>query len=542
MGALNSSGKILPARFGAARFGASRFGFHPGSIKPSATAPATSKPEYIWKNLVFPTGAWDEFIPVDPPPPDPDPGEDMCDQFFCIDDYGAIGDGADGNAETNSAAIALAIAAAGAGGVIFVPKGTYVIASEVVFTLAGQTLLGTSSGTATTAKGSTLRVKPGFTGPMFRTQVAAGDNGTMVRHLRFDATTGAGNVREPGVTCIIDIVQNEINKTYFDDVTMKGCTIGVRMTGTNYDSIYFNKMLCNDIDTGFDCSGTDGRLIVISNSRLTCKNRSILLGPDAGTGKWAFFKVENCQLNVSGAPSDVVMVRNAENVVFRDNWIEVDSGISTAPINAMIVLGTAGVSRPESVFIHGNRFQGNSVADYAVSVVNCSRPRVRDNYSLSLLARFIQSIDTGSFGQAQGNTTGGSGYVVTDATGWTFVQGNSTLADPQFPTPFRVRLPSTGAALGVQESADTDDRVAIRSDGLVRFGSGAAAFDVELSRKAANVLGLASGDVFRHQSGATGSRPNAASVGAGSEWFDTTLGIPIWSDGTDWVDATGAVV
>lgn len=39
---------------------------------------------------------------------------------------------------------------------------------------------------------------------------------------------------------------------------------------------------------------------------------------------------------------------------------------------------------------------------------------------------------------------------------------------------------------------------------------------------------------------ATGSRPSASTVGAGAMIFDTTLGQPIWSDGTNWVDATGA--
>jgi hypothetical protein len=41
---------------------------------------------------------------------------------------------------------------------------------------------------------------------------------------------------------------------------------------------------------------------------------------------------------------------------------------------------------------------------------------------------------------------------------------------------------------------------------------------------------------------ATGSRPTAATAGAGTMVFDTTLGKPIWSDGTNWKDATGATV
>jgi hypothetical protein len=41
---------------------------------------------------------------------------------------------------------------------------------------------------------------------------------------------------------------------------------------------------------------------------------------------------------------------------------------------------------------------------------------------------------------------------------------------------------------------------------------------------------------------ATGSRPSASTAGAGTMVFDSTLNKPIWSDGTNWRDATGTVV
>jgi len=40
----------------------------------------------------------------------------------------------------------------------------------------------------------------------------------------------------------------------------------------------------------------------------------------------------------------------------------------------------------------------------------------------------------------------------------------------------------------------------------------------------------------------TGSRPAAATAGVGAMIFDSTLGKPVWSDGTDWKDATGTTV
>lgn len=42
-------------------------------------------------------------------------------------------------------------------------------------------------------------------------------------------------------------------------------------------------------------------------------------------------------------------------------------------------------------------------------------------------------------------------------------------------------------------------------------------------------------------SGSTADRP-IASLAVGQYYFDTTLGIPIWYDGSGWVDATGSSV
>jgi hypothetical protein len=41
--------------------------------------------------------------------------------------------------------------------------------------------------------------------------------------------------------------------------------------------------------------------------------------------------------------------------------------------------------------------------------------------------------------------------------------------------------------------------------------------------------------------GDTASRPSTDLL-VGQQYFDTDLGIPIWWNGTDWVDATGTVV
>ena len=43
-----------------------------------------------------------------------------------------------------------------------------------------------------------------------------------------------------------------------------------------------------------------------------------------------------------------------------------------------------------------------------------------------------------------------------------------------------------------------------------------------------------------HRAGPTTDRPTGADLRPGRMYFDTTLGKPVWYDGADWVDATGA--
>lgn len=42
------------------------------------------------------------------------------------------------------------------------------------------------------------------------------------------------------------------------------------------------------------------------------------------------------------------------------------------------------------------------------------------------------------------------------------------------------------------------------------------------------------------ENGVTGNRPSSPAIG--QRYFDTTLGKPIWYNGTNWVDANGAIV
>jgi hypothetical protein len=90
----------------------------------------------------------------------------------------------------------------------------------------------------------------------------------------------------------------------------------------------------------------------------------------------------------------------------------------------------------------------------------------------------------------------------------------------------RQRSSSSGELMGLIAGPDADDqdpRLVYWIDGTERIES-------------------AAGSTFKTGKGATGSRPAAATVGAGAQWFDTTLGKPIWSTGSAWKDAAGNTV
>jgi hypothetical protein len=56
------------------------------------------------------------------------------------------------------------------------------------------------------------------------------------------------------------------------------------------------------------------------------------------------------------------------------------------------------------------------------------------------------------------------------------------------------------------------------------------------------VTGMQSHQTFATGKGLFSARPSASAVGQGAQWFATDKGKPIWSDGTNWLDANGAIV
>ena len=71
------------------------------------------------------------------------------------------------------------------------------------------------------------------------------------------------------------------------------------------------------------------------------------------------------------------------------------------------------------------------------------------------------------------------------------------------------------------------------------FGSGAASADVQLSRGAAKTLTQQSDNAFQTGKAAHGSLPVATAYPAGAQYYCSSDKQPLWSDGTNWVEADG---
>lgn len=100
--------------------------------------------------------------------------------------------------------------------------------------------------------------------------------------------------------------------------------------------------------------------------------------------------------------------------------------------------------------------------------------------------------------------------------------------------------PAGEPAVQIVQNGEALSRMSMYGNGHTWYGSGSAGIDTNWYRKAAGCIGS------DHAIGAgrftTAARPSAVTVGIGAMIYDTTLQKPIWSDGTNWKDSSGAIV
>jgi hypothetical protein len=172
--------------------------------------------------------------------------------------------------------------------------------------------------------------------------------------------------------------------------------------------------------------------------------------------------------------------------------------------------------------------------------------------------------------QTQRIVSGTRGDVIENAAAanpvLTVLAPGGTVANADPATAYTFRLSSQ--LLRMKLSTDANDRIRLNAtDGRIYLGPGATAPVAFLLGGSTSVLvgggslnfltdnsfdiGSAgslrpryvrAGTAVQVGTFATGSRPAAATAGAGAMVFDTTLNKPVWSTGSVWVDATGATV
>jgi hypothetical protein len=102
--------------------------------------------------------------------------------------------------------------------------------------------------------------------------------------------------------------------------------------------------------------------------------------------------------------------------------------------------------------------------------------------------------------------------------------------------PFAVQVTEPNTKYVIKHNFELDDDVTIPVNCILEFDGGS------LTEGEYN-LSLAADTIVidpLHASGSTANRPTIVSVGF--RYFDTTLGKPIWYNGTDWVDTLGNAV
>jgi len=146
-------------------------------------------------------------------------------------------------------------------------------------------------------------------------------------------------------------------------------------------------------------------------------------------------------------------------------------------------------------------------------------------------------INTGSLDNSGGN------IALVDHIGGIFAtQGVLTNPLRRFLQECEVQDPSLGVQW-IKVAGDVGVRRMDYGSGMLAFGDGTNfSPDTLLYRRGFNTLGVGDDDCFRTGAGATASRPAATSVPFGSQFYDSQLQKPIWSNGAAWKDAAGTTV
>ena len=315
--------------------------------------------------------------------------------------------------------------AASLNGVVYFPPGVYAVDSLVVDD-PGMTLYGDRAGMTDDGEITVLKSTSGASNPILTINVADGEKGTVIKGIKFDVNS------EAGVSAALSYGQNQTNWNALEDLYFENATVAI-FADSNFGSLQathiYTEATC---DTALSLGEGTARDISFDQCRFMAEDLVAVIGSDdaSGTTTSANITFSQCDLTLTGSGSagtELMEIRNVHNLVIRDSWIEAGSTLPST-IDGIIVLGT-GSAEPRNVIVSGCRIQGNSKAEFGVTLVDALRPHVTENHYVSLDSQLVKVTDTASFGTVSWNSPGST---VSRDDGLLVISGSTTLTDAHF--------------------------------------------------------------------------------------------------------------
>jgi hypothetical protein len=461
------------------------------------------------------------------------------------DHAGVVGDGiADDTAAINSAA-----AAAAALGSRLYASGTFRINSTVNIAcacdLSGATFNYYGSGVALKVGGQT-------SGVLLRTKTLA-----LPAVVNMNKTVPGW--AQSGVAGTVGILAQNLYESHISVPKVTQFETGLKVygegIGTAYTTFDLYSITNNKIGLLLDHNGTgwvNQNLFIGGNISHPSSEGST---PTAGIGHIVLTRSGT----PNGGPNNNTFLNVAVESAVVQYMVDIGNGSYNQFINCRWETPTTGSVRWGALSAY-NRITGGYGVDQLVEVKVAGQTR-----------NMIDGSDTYK------RVLAGAGMILENLSGssfpiLTFMKAGGSAAGTDPATGYVARL--EGSLWHLKRDTDAQDRMQIDpANGRVIFGNGAVVPSVSFIANGTNGVELTGGSLYfttdnaadigstasfrpRHVragtsvqaasfiktgAAATASRP-LASVGAGAMFFDTTLNKPIWSDGTNWKDATGATV
>jgi hypothetical protein len=245
------------------------------------------------------------------------------------------------------------------------------------------------------------------------------------------------------------------------------------------------------LNIGLHAYGYDDNLIVSQCKFIRTKTAGIKAGDAASIylAGWGLIIRDN-HFGLNG--KSIWLYRTPRNSRIEGNYFENSQGAN----DLAVVLGDA--SYPVySVVIESNLFSTSNAlagvcADYGIDIINADGVSIKDNIYNLYATKFIHNSGTVNNDHIEiGNNQRYAGTICAEIDDLTGVVYHSIGYDygPRY-----VRNSAGQVATRWRLAADTYDRVYMTGDGKLYFGSGAAAQDAGIERKAADIIGAMAGD------------------------------------------------